>query len=183
MPFDRKITDDEARAFLDILRDDIKEAIDNPEEFLKDNFDFDMWDLEDSRLLIMTMYGATSSQGFSKTFVEIDPVRMALVAVVHWLQWSQDDVAEFLQLSKARVSQYMNGENPIPKRRAHEIRRLLKIASMQWFMARISHSVGSKKLHFQVSENRALAREHISKACKAILADLTDYLDNQDDTA
>ena len=129
------------------------------------------------------MYGATPSNTFSQNVVVVDPVRMALVAVVHWLQWSQDDVAKFLVLSKARVSQYMNGDDPIPKRRAHEIRKLLKIASMQWLMARVGLRLGSRRLGVQVSESRALAREYISKACKAILADLSDYLDNPDDAA
>ena len=182
----RKITTEaEAREFLDWLREEIARAPDIPEGRVTAAYDFDLLGIDGTQHVAMSLDGVKSTAAFYERFVDIDPVRMALSVVVHWLRWSQDDVGEFLELSKGRISQYMNSDDPIPMGRAHEIHGMLSAGLLGWQAVSDTQRQMLEILpdRAEISENRALAAEHIKQACQAILADLTEYLDGEDRAA
>lgn len=135
------------------------------------NFNADDLGVDSVHLLAQHYRGINYSDAFYSRFVESDPVRMALDAVVHWLGWSQDEVADFLELSKARVSQFMNLDDPVPKHRAREIHNMLHAAIDGWMAAKAFNTVLG-----MVSDRRLLAADHVQNACAEVLADLTEYL-------
>ena len=164
---------EDARDRLECLQEEFAEASDASDE-IKDRFatlSADDLGVDGVYMLALHYAGTQNSDAFGSWFVEADPVRMALIAVVHWLRWSQDEVATFLELSKARVSQYMNFENTVPKHRAREIRDLLRAAIQGWMAAK-----AFGKVLGTVSDRRLLAADHVLNACMEVLGDLTEYL-------
>ncbi|MCZ6895522.1 MAG: helix-turn-helix transcriptional regulator [Gammaproteobacteria bacterium] len=177
-------TKEDARRFLESIREAVIGEDGDSDEIEESSFDLEKWGIEGVQMLATTMHLGTNSAEFFMRFMDTDPVRLALLALVNWLQWTQDEVAAFLGVSKGRVSQYINSADPIPVGRVKQIHRLLFIATFSRMIQRHARlrlveddSEDDPKVQY-VTDHRVDAMNHIVSACYSVLLELKAYEDS-----